>query len=67
MQIRRFNIIHGMQYGTPKEIWGFCTRSLVGTPAAISDRFIANNSELLGSTNVPLRHLFHRRGIGPVE
>lgn len=26
MQIRRYNVIPGMQYGTPKEIWGFRTR-----------------------------------------
>jgi len=64
MQIRRFNIVPGMQYGTPKEIWGFRTRPLRGTPAAIAERFIANNAELLGSRRVPLRRVRQIESLG---
>lgn len=64
MQIRRFNIIPGMQYGTPKEIWGFRTRPRRGAPHILAENFIANNADLLGSRRVRLRRVRQIESLG---
>ena len=64
MQIRRFNIIPGMQYDTPKEIWGFRTRSHRGAPHVLAENFIANNADLLGSRGVRLRRARQIESLG---
>jgi len=64
MQIRRFNIIPGMQYDTPKEIWGFRTRPRRGAPHVLAENFIANNADLLGSRGVRLRRARQIESLG---
>jgi hypothetical protein len=64
MQVRRFNIIPGMQYGTPKEVWGFRTRAFRGAPATIAQQFIAANSELLGTRGVRLSRARELESLG---
>jgi len=64
MQIRRFNVIPGMQYGTPKEIWGFRTRPRRGAPHVLAENFIANNADLLGSRRVGLRRVREIESLG---
>ncbi len=64
MQIRRFNTIPGMQYGTPKEIWGFRTRPRRGAPHVLAENFIANNADLLGSRRVRLRRVREIESLG---
>src|ERR1051325_7931190 len=57
MQIRRYNIIPGMQYNTPKEVWGFRTRPRRGAPHVLAENLIANNAGLLGSRGVRVRQI----------
>ena len=64
MQIRRYNIIPGMQYGTPKEVWGFRTRPRRGAPQVLAENFIWNNADLLGTEDVPLRRARQIESLG---
>ena len=64
MQIRRYNIIPGMQYNTPKEVWGFRTRPRRGAPHVLAENFIANNAGLLGSRGVRLRRVRQIESLG---
>jgi hypothetical protein len=64
MQIRRYNIIPGMQYDTPKEVWGFRTRPRRGAPNVLAENFIANNADLLGSRGVQLRRVRQIESLG---
>src|ERR1051325_10126396 len=64
MQIRRSNIIPGMQYNTPKEVWGFRTRPRRGVPHVLAENFIANNAGLLGSRGVRLRRVRQIESLG---
>jgi hypothetical protein len=64
MQIRRYNTIPGMQYDTPKEIWGFRTRPHRGAPHVLAENFIGNNAELLGSRDVGLLRVRQIESLG---
>jgi len=64
MQIRRYNVIPGMQYGTPKEIWGFRTRPHRGAPHVVAENFIGNNAKLLGTVGVRLRRARQIESLG---
>ena len=64
MQIRRYNIIPGMQYGTPKEVWGFRTRPRRGAPHVLAETFIGNNAGLLGTAGVRLRRVRQIESLG---
>ena len=63
MQIRRYNMIPGMQYGTTKELWGFRKNWRRGARAVID----ADRNLNRGRNAEALRRVFRRRGIGPVE
>ena len=64
MQIRHYNVIPGMQYGTPKEIWGFRTRPHRGAPHVVAENFIGNNAKLLGTVGVRLRRARQIESLG---
>src|SRR5262249_28747092 len=64
MQIRRYNIIPGMQYDTPKEVWGFRTKPRRGAPHVLAENFIGNNADLLGTTRVRLRRVRQIESLG---
>jgi len=64
MQIRRYNTIPGMQYGTPKEIWGFRTKPRRGAPHVLAENFIGNNADLLGTARVRLRRVRQIESLG---
>ena len=64
MQIRRYNVIPGMQYGTPKEVWGFRTRPRRGVPHVLAENFIANNADLFGTAGVRLRRTRQIESLG---
>ena len=52
---RRYKTIPGRYYGTPKELWGFRTAAVRGTPAAVARRFLRDSAELLGIERVRSR------------
>ena len=52
---RRYKTIPGRYYGTPKELWGFRTAAVRGTPAAVARRFLRDSAELLGIQSVRSR------------
>lgn len=45
---RRFRIVPGKHYGTPKELWGFKSGRNTGTPVAIARAFLRVHAEVLG-------------------
>ena len=49
-----FKSVDGRNYGTPKEVWGFRSPSVPGSPVAVARAFIAANEDLLGSDGVAL-------------
>lgn len=57
MQLKRYKIVPGTEYGTPKEVWGFRTRPRRTLPAVIAEQFIAANSKLLGSKGLSLHRV----------
>lgn len=52
---RRYKTVPGRSYGTPKELWGFRTAAVRGTPRAIARRFLRDSAELLGIQSVRSR------------
>jgi hypothetical protein len=53
--LRKFKVVPGTQYGTPKEIWGFRTKSRRGRPELIAQVFLKANSEILSLKGIRLR------------
>jgi len=53
--LKRFKVVPGSQYGTPKEIWGFRTRARRGRPELIAHDFLQRNSDILGLEAIRLR------------
>lgn len=53
--LRKFKVVPGTQYGTPKEIWGFRTRAHRGRPELIAHNFLKLNSEILSLKGIRLR------------
>ena len=49
-----FKSVDGRNYGTPKEVWGYRSPSVPGSPVAVARAFIAANEDLLGSDGVAL-------------
>ncbi len=54
LTLRSFKAVPGKHYGTPKELWGFRSPRVPGTPVAVARAFIAANATLLGTAGVEL-------------
>ena len=48
LKLANIQIEPGQFYGTPKQIWGFRSRTISGSPRDIAKEFLKTNSELLG-------------------
>ncbi len=48
LRLRKFKIVAGTHYGTPKEVWGFRTKSRRGNPVNLARKFLDANQDLLG-------------------
>jgi len=55
LNLKTCNIIPGMNYGTPKEIWGFRARAMSGSPLEVAREFLRANEKLLGLADIKLR------------
>jgi hypothetical protein len=64
MKLRRYKLIPGTQYDTPKEIWGFRTSPRRASPPVLAERFISANEELFGTKGVPLRPVREIESLG---
>ncbi|HEY8203509.1 MAG TPA: M36 family metallopeptidase [Pyrinomonadaceae bacterium] len=64
MQLKRYKVVPGTEYGTPKEVWGFRTRPRRTPPAVIAEQFIAANSKLLGSKGLSLHRVRQIESLG---
>jgi len=53
--LKRFKAVPGTQYGSPKEIWGFRTKSRRGRPEIIAHDFLKANEDKLSLQGLRLR------------
>lgn len=53
--LKKFKVVPGAQYGTPKEVWGFRTKARRGRPDLIAHSFLKTNSDLLALKAIRLR------------
>ncbi len=53
--LKTFKVVPGTQYGTPKEVWGFRTKSRRGRPEIIAHEFLKANVDLLALKALRLR------------
>ena len=53
-RLRKFKIVPGAQYGTPKEVWGFRTAKMRGHPQDIAKSLFAANEDLFGLKKIRL-------------
>jgi len=49
LRLRKFKVVAGTHYGTPKEVWGFRTKSRRGNPVNLARQFLDANQDLLAS------------------
>ena len=65
-----FRRIPARQYGTPKEVWGFRTAAIRGSPVGIARRFLVANDELFQLephlAGLELRHVIRSLGAAHV-
>jgi Zn-dependent metalloprotease len=53
--LKKFKVVPGTQYGTPKEVWGFRTKPRRGRPARIAHDFLKANADMLALKGIRLR------------
>ena len=53
--LKGYKVVPGTLYGTPKEVWGFRTKSHRGRPARIAHDFLKTNKEILALNGIRLR------------
>jgi hypothetical protein len=51
---RRYRTAHPRHCGTPKELWGFRTPAVRGTPAAVARRFLRHGAGRLADISAAL-------------